>query len=208
MCWDSVSLSVYPPTSPDRRVRVPLHFSYLIPHISYPRSHNFLLSYLVSYIWGGSLRGGTCFKLVMPYYTYCTILTILTYLLMGFIPYARLHTQMPIWSYLELSGALWNYLELSGAIWTYLELSEAICNHLEVSGAIWSYLELSGAIWNYLELSGPFSAAGAIRSCLQLPRAIWSYLKLPEAIGTYPRLSGQTKHKTTIPNPKHKTTNS
>ena len=36
------------------------------------------------------------------YYTYYTIL----YLLIEFIPYARLHTQMPIWSHLELSGAI------------------------------------------------------------------------------------------------------
>ena len=47
------------PTSLARRVRVLLHFSYLISHISYSHSHNLLLSYLVSHIWGGSLRGGT-----------------------------------------------------------------------------------------------------------------------------------------------------
>ena len=48
------------PTSPDRRVGKPLHFSYLIYHISYSQSHNLLISYLVSYIWGGEFEGWDC----------------------------------------------------------------------------------------------------------------------------------------------------
>ena len=51
-------------------------------------------------------------------------------MLIGFILYVRLHSQMRIWSYLELSDAIWSYLMLSGAIWRDLDLS----------GAIWSYL--------------------------------------------------------------------
>ena len=117
-----------PPTSPDRRVRVLLHFSYL----------NHLLSYLVSHIWGGSLRGGTVvpppdrakfrFKLLCHTYllTLPTYLLYLLILLMGFIPYARLHTQMRIWSCLELSRAIWRYLELSKTILSYLKLAGAI----------------------------------------------------------------------------------
>ena len=63
---------------------------------------------------------------IVLYYTilYCAYL--LTFLLMGFIPYARLQTQMLIWIYLELSGAMWRCLELSGATWSYLDLSTAI----------------------------------------------------------------------------------
>ena len=233
----------YPPTSLARRVRVLLHFSYLISHISYLISHiSYLtfsqsltliscISYLGRGVWGGDFRHpnqivlnpalrSLCHTYLLTYYTYytyflmgfyhmlvwihkclsgalwsyielsveyrgvcsfliltyshihmltyshiwylllsalsslchtylltiLTILTILTYLLMGFIPHVRVHTQMPIWSYLELSGAVWSYLGLSGAIWSYLELSGAIWSHLELSGAIWS-------LWSYLEIS-------------------------------------------------------
>ena len=55
-------------TSPDRRVRIPLHFSYLRSHISYhiltiSQSHNLTISYshisyLISYSWG-EFEGGT-----------------------------------------------------------------------------------------------------------------------------------------------------
>ena len=102
------------PTSKVRRVRVLLHFSYLIVlilTISYSDFLYLILSYshsltlvscILSYFWGGSLMGGTlspppdwpksCFKLLLPYLLYYTEC------LSG-----------PIWRYLELS-------ELSGAI--------------------------------------------------------------------------------------------
>ena len=69
--------------------------------------------------------------------------TYLVYLLMGFIPYARLHTQMPICSYLGPSGTIWSYLALPGATRSYMELH----------GVTWSYLELSGPNWRYLQLN-------------------------------------------------------
>ena len=92
---------------------------------------------------------------------------------MRFIPYARSHTQMDIWSYLERSGTICSYLGLSGTIWSYLGLSgyalyailyslystilyctvlmrfipyACLHTHKCLSGAIWSYLKPSGAI--------------------------------------------------------------
>ena len=124
-----ISKKCNPPISLDRHVRMPLHFSYLVSHISYSQSHNILLSYLVSYIWGGFEGGGDfylpnqfrlnpvlsslchtilyllCYTILsilyytILYYTilYHTILYLLYHtILMGFISYVRLHTQMPI----------------------------------------------------------------------------------------------------------------
>ena len=140
-----------PPTSLARRVRVLLHFSYLISHISYWHSHNLLLSYLVSHIWGG-VWGGDCrphHQLVLnpalSSYAILTILTLLYYTYGIYTTCSRAHTN----AYLKLSGAVWSCLELSRAIWSYLELS----------GAIWSYLKSYGAIWSYLE---PLELSGAI----------------------------------------------
>ena len=53
-----------PPTSPDRRVRVLLHFSYPISHISYSHSHNHSLSYFVSRI---SFEGIACTHDILCY---------------------------------------------------------------------------------------------------------------------------------------------
>ena len=58
----------------------------------------------------------SCFKVLMPYYSY-------QFILAGFIPYARLYTQIPIWSYLG-PGPILIYLELSGASWSYLALPD------------------------------------------------------------------------------------
>ena len=107
-----------PPTSRDRRVRVLLHFSYLIAHIltiSYSHishSHNLILSltlilsYLVSHIWGGEFEGGELlsptpnwakFRFKLLCHTYCTYLLYYTStILIGFIPHVRVHTRMPI----------------------------------------------------------------------------------------------------------------
>ena len=130
-------------------------------------------------------------------------------ILMGFIPYARLHTQRPIWSYLDLSRAIWRYLELPGTTWSHLEPSEAIwssgavCNYLELPGAIWNYPELSRAIWSHLDkllchtiltilsyytiLMGFIPYAG-----LHTLIPIWNYLTLSGAIWNYLELSGAT----------------
>ena len=43
-----------------------------------------------------------------------TVLIVLTILIRS-IPRARLHTQMRIWSYLELFRTIWSYLKLSEA---------------------------------------------------------------------------------------------
>ena len=95
---------IHQPTSPDRHVRAPLHFSYLISHIAYcilaiSQSHKLTISYshisyLASYYLGWSSRGGgghfyphrriylncALSSLCHTYYTilYYTILTILT----------------------------------------------------------------------------------------------------------------------------------
>ena len=74
-----------------------------------------------------------------------------------------LHTQMPIWSYLELSGTIWSYLELSGAI----------CIYLELSGVIWSYLKLSGAIW------AKFLFYGIMLHTIPYYTHIWDYAYQP-----------------------------
>ena len=139
------------PTSLARRVRVLLHFSYLISHISYSHSHNLLLSYLVSYTWGGEFEGMAGFRphdqiglnpalssyAILTYFTYLlTLLTCFTYGVYTICSFA--HTN----AYLELFGAIWKYLELSGSIWSSLELS----------GSIWSSLELSVAVWSLLKL--------------------------------------------------------
>ena len=73
---------------------------------------------------------------------------------MGFIPYAGLQTQMPIWTYLELSVSTCSYLELSGATWSYPELRAAIWSSLDLLIAMSTYLKLPGVIWRSLELSG------------------------------------------------------
>ena len=103
------------------------HFLYL----SY--SHSLTLISCIYLILGGEFEGGdfrthhqtglNC-ALSSLCHTYYTILTY------GICTMLVLHTQMPIWSYLELSGAIRSYLELSGAIWSYLELSEAIWSYL------------------------------------------------------------------------------
>ena len=70
---------------------------------------------------------------------------------MGIITNACLHTQMPIQSYLKLSGAICRYLELPGAIWSYLKLSGAIGSSLKLSGAS---LEASGIVSERLDRLG------------------------------------------------------
>ena len=84
--------------------------------------------------------------------------TILITILIGVIPYARLHTQMLLWSDLELSAAVSSYLALPGATWSYLELP----------GATQSYLVLSGAIWSYFLRFPPSLITGAPQQLRQI----------------------------------------
>ena len=48
-----------PPTSPARRVKVLLRFSYLVSDISYSHTHVFVYSYLVSYSGGQDVEVGS-----------------------------------------------------------------------------------------------------------------------------------------------------
>ena len=126
------------------------YISYLI--ITFSQSHNFLLSYIVSYGRGEFEGGGLPHRQIWLNSALSNnILTILTYLLTYLFTYG-IHTVCSFvhtHTTLEISGDIWSYLELSGDILSYLALPEATW-----SRAIWSYVELSGTIWNYLERSG------------------------------------------------------
>ena len=157
------SLSEYfsnPPTSPDRRVRIPLRISYLIAHtLIRTISQSLTLISCTLYLVGD--EGGdfispppnpakSPFKLLMHTH-YAYLLTYGIYTKCSFAQTVAYHLSEAIWSYLQVYGAIWSYLLLSGTIWSYLELSETIWSYLKLSGAIWSDLDLSGTT---LELSG------------------------------------------------------
>ena len=85
------------------------------------RSYYAILYYTILYY--------TILYYTVLYYTYYITIYLLYYnILMGFIPYVRLHTQMRTWSYLEISGAICSYLELSGTIGRPLYLSGSLCS--------------------------------------------------------------------------------
>ena len=98
-----VARYIYPPTPLDRRVRVPSAF--LIPRT---RTHNLIISYShVLYLIAGGFWGADFYHHRQPSLnsalsSVCICLLFLLIILMGCIPYARLHTQC-------LSASIWSY---------------------------------------------------------------------------------------------------